>query len=112
MTKQIAAKKLTATATVEARYTKNITYKPVPVTAIATVEAGAAGLTGGDAKAEEKKAEEKKGGAEEDAASAWARCCRPAAARRSRRRSRPRAARAEWIPRRTRRAARTRSPCR
>ncbi|HWI20229.1 MAG TPA: hypothetical protein VNT81_20890, partial [Vicinamibacterales bacterium] len=36
-------------------------YKPVPLTAIATVEAGAAGLTGGDAKAEEKKAEEKKG---------------------------------------------------
>ena len=60
ITKQIAAKKLTANATVEARYTKIISYKPVPVTAIATVDAGAAGLTGGDAKAEEKKAEEKK----------------------------------------------------
>jgi len=58
--KLIAAKKLTATATLEARYTKNVTYKPVPVTAIATVDPGAAGLTGGDAKAEEKKAEEKK----------------------------------------------------
>ena len=60
ITKLIASKKMTATATVDARYTKNITFKPVPVTAIATVEAGAAGLTGGDAKAEEKKAEEKK----------------------------------------------------
>ena len=60
ITKLIASKKLAATATLEARYTKNVTYKPVPVTAIATVEAGAAGLTGGDAKAEEKKAEEKK----------------------------------------------------
>src|SRR5687768_2042131 len=60
ITKLIASKKLAATATLEARYTKNVTYKPVPVTAIATVEAGAAGLTGADAKAEEKKAEEKK----------------------------------------------------
>ena len=60
ITKQIASKKLTATATVETRYTKIVTYKPVPVTAIATVNPGAAGLTGGDAKAEEKKAEEKK----------------------------------------------------
>jgi beta-barrel assembly-enhancing protease len=58
--KQIASNKLTATATVETRYAKIITYKPVPVTAIATVDPGAAGLTGGDAKAEEKKAEEKK----------------------------------------------------
>jgi predicted Zn-dependent protease len=58
--KLIASKKLTATATLEARYSKNITFKPVPVTAIATVDPGAAGLTGGDAKAEEKKAEEKK----------------------------------------------------
>ena len=60
ITKQIAAKKLTATATVETRYTTIVSYKPVPVTAIATVEAGAAGLTGGDAKAAEKKPEEKK----------------------------------------------------
>jgi len=59
-TKLIAAKKLTATATLEARYTKNVTYKPVAATAIATVDPGAAGLTGGDAKAGEKKAEEKK----------------------------------------------------
>jgi hypothetical protein len=58
--KQIASKKLTATATLDARYTKNVTFKPVAITAIATVDPGAAGLTGGDAKAEEKKAEEKK----------------------------------------------------
>jgi predicted Zn-dependent protease len=61
ITKLVASKKMTATATLEARYSKHITYKPVPVTAIATVDPGAAGLTGGgDAKAEEKKAEEKK----------------------------------------------------
>jgi predicted Zn-dependent protease len=56
----IASRKLTAKATLEARYTKYITFTPVPVAAIATVEPGAAGLTGGDAKAEEKKAEAKK----------------------------------------------------
>jgi beta-barrel assembly-enhancing protease len=60
ITKQIAAQKLLATATVQPRYSKNITFKPVPITAIATVEPGAAGLTGGEAKAEEKKPEEKK----------------------------------------------------
>lgn len=59
ITKLIASKKLTAKATVDARYAKNITFKPVPVTAIATVEAGSAGLTGGEAKPEAKKAEEK-----------------------------------------------------
>jgi len=63
ITKLITAKKLTATATVQPRFAKNITYKPVAVTAIATVEPGAAGLAGGDAetkKAEEAKAAEKK----------------------------------------------------
>ena len=60
ITKLVASKKMTSTATLEARYSRHITYKPVPVTAIATVDPGAAGLTGGDAKAEEKKAEEKK----------------------------------------------------
>ncbi|MGH9218415.1 MAG: M48 family metallopeptidase, partial [Vicinamibacterales bacterium] len=60
ITKQIASSKLAATATVDTRYTKIVSYTPVPVTAIATVDPGAAGLTGGDAKAEEKKAEEKK----------------------------------------------------
>jgi len=63
ITKLIAAKKLTATATVQPRYAKSISYKPVAVTAIATVDPGAAGLAGGDAeakKAEEAKAAEKK----------------------------------------------------
>lgn len=58
--RQIASQKLTATATLQPRYARNISYKPVPLTAIATVETGAAGLTGGGAKPEEKKAEEKK----------------------------------------------------
>jgi len=63
ITKLIAAKKLTATATVQPRYAKSITYKPVAVTAIATVDPGAAGLAGGDGEAkktEEAKAAEKK----------------------------------------------------
>lgn len=63
LARQIANSKLASTATVEARYRKNITYKPVPQTSIAVVEAGAAGLTGGEkpaAKAEEKKEEPKK----------------------------------------------------
>ena len=75
ITKQIASQKLLATATVQPRYAKNISFKPVDPTAIATVEAGAAGLTGGGAKAEEKpeekKAEEPEEGplrAEQDAA--------------------------------------------
>lgn len=60
ITKQIASQKLIATATVQPRFAKHITYKPVAITAIATVDPGAAGLTGGGAKAEEKKPEEKK----------------------------------------------------
>jgi predicted Zn-dependent protease len=60
ITKQIASQKLTAAATLQPRFAMNITYKPVAITAIATVDPGAAGLTGGDAKAEQKKAEEKK----------------------------------------------------
>jgi len=59
-TKQISAQKLMASATLQPRYASFIAYKPVPITAIAMVEAGSAGLAGGDAKAEEKKAEEKK----------------------------------------------------
>jgi len=63
ITKQIAAQKLTATATLQPRYAKNISYTPVDVKAIAIVE-GAAGLTGGaeEKKPEEKKAEEPKKG--------------------------------------------------
>ena len=60
ITRQIASQKLTASATVQPRFAKNITYKPVPITSIATVTAGSAGLTGGDEKAAEKKPEEKK----------------------------------------------------
>ena len=59
ITRLIASKKLTATATVQPRYAKNISYKPVPVTAMATVDPGAAGLAGGDTKAAEKKEEPK-----------------------------------------------------
>lgn len=64
ITKQIAAQKLTASATLQPRYAKNITYKPVPVTAIATVTAGSAGLTGSEEKkpAETKEEPKKKGG--------------------------------------------------
>ena len=59
ITKLMASKKLAASATVQPRYAKNITYKPVPVTAMATVDPGAAGLAGGDTKAAEKKEEQK-----------------------------------------------------
>jgi predicted Zn-dependent protease len=58
--KTITAQKLTATATMQPRYAKNISFKPVPVTAIATVAPGSAGLAGGDGKTAEKKEDEKK----------------------------------------------------
>jgi Zn-dependent protease with chaperone function len=45
--KKIADAKLTAAATVEARFQKNITYKPVPLGGMATVVKGSSGLTGG-----------------------------------------------------------------
>ncbi|HYB94147.1 MAG TPA: M48 family metalloprotease [Vicinamibacterales bacterium] len=60
ITKQVASQKLAATATNQPRYARNITFKPIAITEIATVDPGAAGLTGGDAKAEEKKEAEKK----------------------------------------------------
>jgi predicted Zn-dependent protease len=41
------AAKMTSTATLEARYKKFISYKPVPQAQIATVSEGAAGLAGG-----------------------------------------------------------------
>jgi predicted Zn-dependent protease len=47
LAKTIKDGKLTATATVEERYAKHVTYKPVPIAEIATVEAGSAGLAGG-----------------------------------------------------------------
>lgn len=46
LTKQIQTQKLTSTTTLEDRYRKSISYKPVPQSAIAVVEEGAAGLTG------------------------------------------------------------------
>jgi predicted Zn-dependent protease len=69
LSRQIENSKLTATATLEARYRTHITYKPVPQTEIAVVEAGAAGLAGDggdkaaantDARKEEPKKEEQK----------------------------------------------------
>lgn len=60
MKKQIASEKLAATATMQPRYAKNVTFKPVPVTAIATVAPGSAGLAGGDGKTAEKKPDDKK----------------------------------------------------
>jgi hypothetical protein len=60
LTKQITTQKLASTATVAARYQKHVSFKPVALTEIALVEAGSAGLTGGNAKAAEKKEEPKK----------------------------------------------------
>lgn len=58
--KEIAAKKMASTATLADRYRKFITYTPKPITEIATVAAGSAGLTGGEAKAEPKEEAPKK----------------------------------------------------
>ncbi len=58
--KQIAAENLTSTATLPDRYRKFITYQPTPQADIATVEAGAAGLTGDTGKPEAKKDDTKK----------------------------------------------------
>ena len=48
--KTIRDKKLAATATVEARYAKNITFDAMPTSAIATVAEGSRGLAGGEEK--------------------------------------------------------------
>jgi beta-barrel assembly-enhancing protease len=56
----ITSKKLNAVATVADRYAKHITYKPVPITSIAMVEAGAAGLAGGGEKVDARKQDEAK----------------------------------------------------
>ena len=56
LTRQIASQKLGSSATVAPRYAASVPYRPVPASEIATVEAGSAGLTGGDSKpAEEPK---------------------------------------------------------
>jgi len=47
LAKTIKDNKLTGTATVDARYKKHVTYEPVAITAITTVEKGSAGLAGG-----------------------------------------------------------------
>jgi len=46
--------KLGGTATVDARFTKNVTYKPVPLAEVTTVGEGASGLAGGSSKGTEK----------------------------------------------------------
>ena len=58
--KQIAAQKLTASATLADRYKKNINFPLVDPDAIVGIEAGSAGLTGGGGKEPEKKEAEKK----------------------------------------------------
>jgi beta-barrel assembly-enhancing protease len=55
MTKQIASDKLTSTATVAARYSSTITFKPVAVTEVASIEGGSAGAAGASKPAEEPK---------------------------------------------------------
>ena len=69
LTKQIASSKLNSTLLLPERYKKFVTFTSKPITEIATVEPGAAGLSGGgeaktEPKKEEPKAEEpkKKGG--------------------------------------------------
>ena len=53
-------------AVVEARYKENIKYEPTPVTAIATVEDGAAGLTGSTAPAKDDKNKDTKDAKKEE----------------------------------------------
>jgi beta-barrel assembly-enhancing protease len=60
--KEITAKKMASTATLADRYKKFISYTPKPMSEIATVTRGSAGLTGDSAKAEPKKEEPKKKG--------------------------------------------------
>jgi predicted Zn-dependent protease len=58
--KKIANAKLASTALVDARFQKNITYKPVPLGAVTTVEKGSAGLTGDSTAKTDDKSEAKK----------------------------------------------------
>jgi predicted Zn-dependent protease len=68
ITKLIEKDKLTADATVEARYKEHITYTPTDVTEVPTVAAGSAGLVGGSSvpKEGEKTVDEKKGDAKKN----------------------------------------------
>jgi predicted Zn-dependent protease len=58
--KQIAAEKLTGTATVAARYKQHITFEAKPVNEIAMDVSGAAGLASGDKKKDDKSDDKKK----------------------------------------------------
>ena len=62
LAKTIKDKKLNGTVTMEARFHEHVTYTPVSLTAIATVEAGSAGLAGdsGDKKGDDKSADGEK----------------------------------------------------
>ena len=103
LAKQIVADKLTAKATLEDRYRKNISYTPVPVTSIAVVEAGSAGLAGSGAKVDEKPARSQRKRRPRsqrrnaDLAGSPA-CCRGAVAKRNRRRSRRQPRPGGWTP--------------
>jgi hypothetical protein len=57
----IASQKLAGAAVLEARFHENVTYKPVPLASVTTVEKGAAGLAGDSGKADDSsKKDEKK----------------------------------------------------
>ena len=66
--KTIKDEELAATATVQPRFAKHVTYEPVPIAEITTVDGGAAGLAGGggkpaaDSTAEKKEEPKKKRG--------------------------------------------------
>jgi hypothetical protein len=49
----IASQKLAGAAVLEARFHENVTYKPVPLASVTTVEKGAAGLAGDSGKADD-----------------------------------------------------------
>jgi beta-barrel assembly-enhancing protease len=51
--KTIADQKLAGTAVLDARYHQNVTYKPVALASVTTVEKGAAGLAGDSGKADD-----------------------------------------------------------
>jgi len=62
---QITRDNLNATATLEARLKKYVSYKPVPLSGIATVQAGSSGLagsSGGSKKSDDAKAKDDKSG--------------------------------------------------
>ncbi len=116
--KTIREKKLTATATVEARYAKNITFDAKPATALATVAEGSRGLAGGgeekktDAEGEKPAEGREERGAQEERRRCLASSSRAAARRRSSRRPWPRPALEGSTPTATPSAAPTRSACR